>query len=337
MTIKFSDLQKNIVQGKISPVYFFTGEENFLKEEALGILKKHFFSDASSLQFNYNLYYAAESDAEKILDTALTLPFLSPRRLIVIKEAEKLKCYQQENLVNYLANPAGSACLVFMAEKMETKNKYLKLIQEAAEIVQFWPMYPRQVPSWIMQRVIGHGKKRISLAAAEYLQEIAGNNLWDLHQEVEKLLLYTDEQKEITIDDVAAVSGHIRCHNIFEYLRLLNKKDRLGALKVLVSLCAQGEQPIMILTQIYRRYQKMLIAKKYFFDKQPAQSVSQAMRSLGISSFFEPDFPDHLQNFSEQQLKGSLGLILEADREIKTGRKTGRLALEVLSYKLCSV
>lgn len=337
MEIKFSDFKRKVGQGVIAPVYFFSGEETFLKEEALGILKNHFFNDPSSIEFNYNLFYASETSGEKILSSALTLPFLSSQRLVVVKEAEQLKHFPQENLVNYLENPPASTCLVLVSEKTESKNKSIQLIRDKAETVRFWPLYARQLPSWIMQRIITQGKKRISLAVAEYLQEIVGDNLWDLSQEIEKLLLYTQDKKEITIEDIATLGGYFRQHNTFEYIKALVKKELPSAVNILSTLCNQGEQPVVILAGIYRRFQKMLIAKKYIFPNQGTQSVHQAMKVLGISSFFEPDFPEYLKYFSDQQLQELLHLTLDADRDIKTGRKPARLCLEILSYKVCSL
>jgi len=83
--------------------YLFLGEEDFLKEEEINRLKSQFL-DKSSEHLNYAVFYAQDKDFDTkgISETLYSWPFLSKRRLVLLKHAEELSPKDKESIINYL-------------------------------------------------------------------------------------------------------------------------------------------------------------------------------------------------------------------------------------------
>ncbi|PIY36985.1 MAG: DNA polymerase III subunit delta, partial [Candidatus Aquicultor secundus] len=58
-------------------------------DEALARLRKR-ISAQFDLDFNFDQFSGAETNAGKIMQAANTLPFMSDKRLIIVKDVEKL-------------------------------------------------------------------------------------------------------------------------------------------------------------------------------------------------------------------------------------------------------
>ena len=84
------ELQKAIKRKEISPLYFLYGEESFLLEKTLASLKENLI-DPSLHHFNLSVFNGRESTPQDILSSAKTHPLSGGYRMVVVKEADKLK------------------------------------------------------------------------------------------------------------------------------------------------------------------------------------------------------------------------------------------------------
>ncbi|MCL2389400.1 MAG: hypothetical protein FWC85_03345, partial [Elusimicrobia bacterium] len=176
--IKFSDFQKHIKSKKIAPVYFFAGEENFFLDKGLSEVERLVGADS----LNKEIFYAAETSATDILNAAQTIPFLSERRVIIIKALEKIRAPEAETLINLIGNPPESACLIFLYSgkfKKETVEYRKKLLNAASNskvsiAVDCRKLYERELSDFIRQEFSARGKS-VSLSAVEQIIEYSGD------------------------------------------------------------------------------------------------------------------------------------------------------------------
>src|SRR5580765_6748777 len=112
-----SALRRELAAGEIAAVYLVHGEEAFLKEQAAAEIRRSVLGEGSAEEAAWNLTIleAASSSLVEILDAARTLPMLAPRRLVLVKEAEKLREGDVESLKDYLKDPAPTSCILMVA------------------------------------------------------------------------------------------------------------------------------------------------------------------------------------------------------------------------------
>jgi len=84
------ELQKAIKRKEIAPLYFLYGDEPFLLEKTVASLQEELL-DPNLLHFNLTIFYGSESTPQDIISSAKTHPIAGGYRMVVVKEADKLK------------------------------------------------------------------------------------------------------------------------------------------------------------------------------------------------------------------------------------------------------
>src|SRR3990170_89833 len=88
--LDFDAFLRSLKKGEIRPAYYFHGDEEMLKDDAVRALLAAGL-DASTRDFNLDRRRAGELTADEFNTLALTAPILAARRVVVVSEAETLE------------------------------------------------------------------------------------------------------------------------------------------------------------------------------------------------------------------------------------------------------
>src|SRR5262245_49278138 len=100
-------LPAELAQGKIAPVYLLYGEATFLKEDAARRIREAVLGSAEAAAWNSHVLEGGSCSLFEILDAARTLPMFASRRLVWVKDAERLHESDGEDIKAYLEAPAA--------------------------------------------------------------------------------------------------------------------------------------------------------------------------------------------------------------------------------------
>ncbi|MCL2484925.1 MAG: DNA polymerase III subunit delta [Endomicrobia bacterium] len=335
--LKIQDFNKHISSKKISPVYLFAGEEAYLIDYCLK--KTESFLDAGDL--NKEVFYAADSSSEDILNALQTLPFLSEKRVIVVKDLHKIKAADAERLSSYIDNPVDTSCLIMLYPsnyKKETISKRKSLINDAISSkicvsADCRKQYESEVKEFIRNEFTQKGKTA-SIGVISRIVDENGTDLLNISNEIEKLSLFAGkDKKNITEEDIEKISGYTKEINTYSLSSYIEAKDLKNAMFVLEKLFEEGEEPVMILSAIVSAVRRMLDAKSKIEEQK--MSGQEAAASLRIHSFFAGPFLSNLKKHSLKNLKDSMKIMLKADTAIKTGTSDAVSALEKAILFVC--
>lgn len=206
------------------PVYYLFGEDDFLKEQQTRDLIAAAV-DPATRDFNLELRRASELDAEALDALLSTPPMLAERRVVVLRDVDKMKKAARTLLDRYLARPAHDTVLVLVSPSGAKADKTLS---ERATSVEYAPLTGDRLPRWVAyhaQHVLG---RTITPEAVALLVEAVGGDLAQLAVELEKLSSYTTE----TIDEraVSDVVGVRRGESLGDLLDAVAAKDASTAL-----------------------------------------------------------------------------------------------------------
>ncbi len=329
--LKPAQLQTEWKTKKFQPVYIFAGEETFLLEESLRQLVRHVAADS----LNFETFFGGDLSIDDVILAQQTLPFMADRRLIIVKDAHKIKNAETEKLAECLKAPASSSCLVLLwAEKMrkETKNSDLfSVAEKTGAVVEFRALYDRELPAWIAQKVTACGK-RIAPNAIECLIHESGPGLLDLSNEIEKLSLFVGDATQITPEDVETVSGHTRLANLNQLAETVEAKKTHEALRILEDLLVEGEIPLRILATLYRCMRRLLIAASLQHEK--GYSIEEVRSELRLHPYFDKSFFINLSRYRLNALTKNIELLMKADLELKSSSRPEHFVFEELLFAL---
>ena len=171
------------------------------------------------------------------------------------------------------------------------------------------------MPGWLQQEAKRQGKT-LAPGAARQIVEAAGQNLQEIHQELEKLILYAGAETAITSAHIAKLSSHSRTHTIFELVEALGQSQPDKALKVLARLLELGEHPSKIMVMLARQVRLLMRTREGLKRKLTARELA---KELGVAEFIAKKLQEQARGFRLAQLKSQLIRLHEADHQIKTG------------------
>jgi DNA polymerase III subunit delta len=215
------------------PVYYLFGEDDFLKEQATRDLVEA-AAERSTRDFNLEIRRAGDLDAESLDALLSTPPLLAERRVVVLREVDKLKKGARTLLDRYLARPAHDTVLVLVAPSGVKPDKALSA---HATVVEYAPLTGDRLPRWVSYHAQHALGRAITPDAVTLLVEAVGGDLAQLAVELEKLASYTSE----TIDEqaVADVVGVRRGESLGDLLDAVAAKDAdtaLGLIPIILQL-----------------------------------------------------------------------------------------------------
>lgn len=324
--LKYTDLISQINKNQISPVYLFVGKEEYLKEQALHFLAKKIVNEQSKY-FDYELFYAADTNANTVIDTVCTLPFMSSKKLVVVKNVDEWYKKDKSVILEYLNNHAKTSCLVFTADEFDYKDSLYKKIEEFNGVINFWVLFESDTKKWIVDR-FNKNNKTIESPAVDTLYEYGGEYLANLEKEIEKVVVYVNDRKEVTLEDIEFVSGHTRAETINQLLDKIGDKNVKDSLLILNELFEEGEHPIKILNWLTTRIKQMLIAQHLRKSVANEDSIFWQIRLFDKKSkiiFFR-----QLKKFTQDKLITMYNRCLYADWDLKTSKKTPKIVLQNL-------
>ncbi len=316
---------------KLKPVYLIYGRERLLLEEAVARLTRR-LADHADLDFNHDIFRGGVDEPEAIVAAAQTLPFMSEKRLVVIRDVHHINADGQRVLADYVANPAPETCLVLVAEKMAKNSVLYRTVQKAHGVIhEYEPPRKSEYPGWIAKRLGEYGKT-VTPAAAGRIFEVIGEDLERLQNEIDKICLYHDEKERLDTDDVDEVLSATTQASIFELTDSLGNRDARKALRTLENLVARNE-PVQAIYHMVVKHMRMLLATKALVERGTTNTGSIA-RELKTIPFVAGKYRDQCRNFSTRQLRAIVSHLVDIDFQVKTGRAELRTALEQFVVEL---
>ncbi len=316
---KYNDLLQDIRTDKWAPVYLLMGAEPYFTDKAAAAIIQNALPDEMR-DFNQSILYGMDTTVEDIGSEARMYPVMSDRRLVVVKDAQYLRNY--EELYKYCEDPLDSTVLVllFRGDKWPDKRRALyKNIAKVGFILESQPLRDFEMPQWIMGYFQGRGLS-IDPEGAALLAEYAGTDMSKIEVETDKLLKNLPEgHGKVTVQDIEKNVGVSREYSIFELTKALSVRDSAKALRVASGLgrAAKFAMPpavAMLFTHFYRilKYEALL-------EKNQRPTVQEKVAVLGCAPYFIQEYDAAVRAYPIQKCRRIISLLEEYDYRGKGG------------------
>jgi DNA polymerase III subunit delta len=316
-------LERHLKRQAIKPLYLFYGDEEFLMLRALGRLEEGLRDRWGEAPVRV-LREAQELELPEFLAETREASLWGPGQLLVLRRL-KLNTAALEAVNAYLDHPAPRAWVVLLAEGVKAKdwgrNPVWERLQRQEAALGFFRPKEAELYQWLT-REAGSLGKTLTLAAAQRLVEVVGDNLAELSQELEKLALYAGAEKSLTPNLVNQLATHSRTHNIFALVEALGEPGAHKRLSALGQLLDLGEHPAKILGMLARQL-RLLISLK---EGGPAGAAY--LSRLNLTPWVLKSLAQQAPRFSEAALRSHLSLLHQVDWQLKTSGGPPRLWLE---------
>lgn len=307
----FEAIHKNILEQKFSPIYFFCGEEgyfiDFLEQALLQqALQEH------ERDFNLDIFYAKDIEAQQILNASTQYPSFAERRIVLIREAQDFKAKVWEELENYFNKPIQTTILIFCHKHkaLDKRLRISKLIEKSSVYFVADKIKEEALPTWIANQVKHIGLK-IDVAECHLLAENLGNDLSRINNELDKLKAILPSGSSITKEVIEKWIGISKEYNLTEMSKAIIQHDFAKAIKIALYFekNPKAGSIIAVIAFLYPFFSKLLLYHTH-------QSKSDAeLRSMGL--FYVQDYKTGVKFYSPNKTIEVLHLLNEFDAKAK--------------------
>lgn len=310
-----SSIESGIESGQVAPFFLFHGPESFGRERlyrrAAAALRPQIAAD-----FNVDIFHGDDVDVERLLDLYNSYPMMAPRRVILLRDADRLSGPQCKVLEPMVESPADTTVFVATGIKLDMRRRLFSQMSRQGMAVEFKTPFDNKLPE-VVREMATDRKMQLAPDAVDRLCLYVGTQLAEMDNELEKLSIYLGEREgPVTAHDVEELVGVSRGASIFEFTDAVGRGDRRGAVELLRSLLDQGEEPHRIVPLLTRHLQLLLRTQQ--LEKQRLARDEMA-RGLGVAPFFLDNYRQQAQGVTPARLWRGLLALRRADDLLKTG------------------
>jgi DNA polymerase III subunit delta len=283
--VEYAAFLRAAERGQPPPIALLHGPDEQLLDDGLALVERGLFADASERALGREVLEGDAVSVETVVRSALTLPFMTSRRLVVVRRAQALAARGAETLTAYARDPNPTTCVLLLADEGLTASRerrsdhWLVGALPASALVALPLRKGRALEDWLKQRAAAEGLT-VSDEAARLLVQWVGDDGARLLGEARKAaLLGGPEHRAVGAEEVTAVVGEHRIGEVFELTRAVERRDVGQALRTLDRLLAT-EEPVFLLTLLTRNVRVALTVRDLAAAGQTAEQIARAVRPV---------------------------------------------------------
>lgn len=328
------EIEKQLKQKKILPVYYLFGEDTYSVDSIVDVIEKA-VQPFIATDFDKETLYGENQSFANIIGLASTFPFGSEKKLIIVKQAEKLKDKKEKKeIVNYFQSPTDFTVLVFIHDGTisNPQSDPYKTLANEGYLFEAKELKGKSLIEWLISTVEKKGKA-ISYENAQMLTDISGENRNILESQLEKIFIYVGDNKEITIDSIRGLSTSLKQYTIFDLTNAIGKKNKSASLKVAFNLLKNGMEPIQIIAMLNKYFTSLARLNELTSTN---TNEFQVARIMGTHPYFLKDYHSARRMYSDKHLTSAFSALLKADLSIKTTSLDDYTLISVLIAEIIS-
>ncbi len=317
---------KSIID-KIKRFYLFYGTNDYRLDERVSALVKAVIPEGGEV-FDLDRFEGRRCDVPELVNSVSTPPVMSPLRIVLLSNAEKLPASGQKMLSEFLDKIPEYSVLAMTASKADKRSGLFKKLLALDKKQSF--KYGEFTSSEAAKLVVGFAAergKKIDLRVADMLISIFGIDPYRLENEVEKLALYTGEEPGIEKKDLAFSAGFARIETPYDLPDLIFSGQLAAALALTSRALMSGISEMQILYILKNHLFRLCLSYNH-------GDIKEVMRVGQMPFFAAKTVMVHSGKIAPEAVFRGLADIFRAEYSLKSARFRPDFVIESLVTKL---
>ncbi len=347
-------------------IIFLFGEDTYRSRQKLKQLKEKFIREVDPSGSSLTVLNGETVKMKQIGESIGPGTLLAKKRMIII---EDLFTNKDQTILNkvyeYLKNKKSEDNIVIFwdhsikikktrnketAVKIDASGRERPLAKQQSQLFKFLDnkKYAQQfnqpsnteATTWTKKEAEKRGGK-ITYQAAQLLTSLVGSDLWQINNEIDKLLSYklSREPKltkggeiiSIEVEDVEMLVRGSFDENIFALTDAISNRNKAIATKLFEEQIEAGLADAYLINMIVRQF-RILLQIRQALDS--GMSSRKMISALKLHPFIVQKGINQVRRFNLDSLKSILSKLVEIDFKMKTGRADAKTMLNVLIAKI---
>ena len=334
------NLIKNLIAKNNLPNYLlFHGNEEYFIDYSIKYIKNKYI-DESYEDMNY-AEFDKVSNLKEYFEFADTFPFMSERKVCVLKEANFLTSTgsldkKEEKQLMKLIDNNESCITIFVIKdgKPDGRKKIVKKLKDKKAVYEFKRLSEGELTKYITVE-FKNKDYNISASDANYIANNSGYleyestvSLYHINNEIRKIISFVNERKNIRRSDIEDLIIKSVESNIFRLVDYICENNKKKAFEILDEMLLQNTPEQFIIHMIVRQYRML---HQYALLRKKGYSYNEIINKMKIKNFIAKKLSKQSTNLSIETIEYYLDKFLEVDRKIKKGEIDNRVGLELIT------
>lgn len=320
-----------------SPLYFILGKDSSECQEAIDLLLRVLLPPQEMREFALTLFEGAQVEETALGNALYSGSFFAKSRIIWIQQVDKVKKPIQENLEKYFSHPQPGQYLLLSAVSWQRNTTFYKVAEQEGIILDLAEIKPwekeKRLVAWVNKQATAM-RKLMSYQACQFLVKRIGNDQALLTQELEKLICYCSEKKEMTVQDIEAICSHQHVDSVWQWGEAIFRRDSAAALHMGNAFLTEGQPFLPLLRQIRSQFQIEYQVCLLLAQGKQAQDIAQQfpyMKGQILERHMQ-----QAQQYGLKAFKKGLLALDAAEMRAKNASVDEKILLELLMMQLTS-
>ncbi len=305
------------------------GTETYMIDGAVSMLKKVCLGPgAEDMDFSMIDTRTGEKfDIGKLEELISMPPWMSPKRLIVVKQSGLPGRELSDKETNILKDIPSSVVVVFFEDNVDSRKKAFKSFLQYGTVASMAGFEENELIGWISNR-FGKENIRIGFEAANSMASRCSGNMMELVNEINKVTLYCQSKKytEVTPEIVELCCPADLSGKIFDIMDACGSGNANIALGTLDKLLANKEPLVMIRASVMSHIKALIMAKE-------AGNPNVLIDRTGMNEFRAKKLCIQAKNFDMKSLIALYLTASDLDSDFRHGLIDERYSLEIVLVK----
>ncbi|GAC1477705.1 MAG: hypothetical protein NVS1B12_13290 [Acidimicrobiales bacterium] len=267
---------------------------------------------------------------DAVVDSARTPPFLTARRVLVVRDVGRWSSDQLAPLVEYLAAPEPTTALVLVAGGGQTSQKLANAVKKAGRLVDAGAPTGKAKTTWVTDHLKA-APIRLDAAAGQRVSEHLGEDLGRLPRLIDTLVAAYGEGARVGVAEIEPFLGGAGSVAPWDLTDAIDRGDTVAALDALARLTGAGERhPLVILASLHKHFAAMLR-----LDGSDIRGEQEAAAAVGMAPYPAKKALAQATRLGSRNIARAITLLADADLDLRGVKDwPDRLVLEVLVARL---
>jgi DNA polymerase-3 subunit delta len=313
--------------GELRPVYLLVGEEPYLERRVLTALKQAALVGAVP-GLNDEHLQAGEVPVERVLSAARTLPMMAKRRLVTVRGLERWEPRDGQDgdgksdppldrLLEYAKAPSPSTVLLLVGSGLDKRRRLVAQARTLGFLVSCEPLDRASLPAFI-QREARERQAELAPEVADLIAELAGPDLSQVADAVDRLSLFVGPNAAITEEAVAECVVKLRPSTVWELVGAVGRRDLGAALAALNEVYDPADRGLRLLGVLAWSMRQLV---RFDAAQRAGATPNEAAARAGVPPFKARELAGQLKGLEPADLERFILRLAELDLDLKGGSK----------------
>ena len=301
-------------------LYLIESDNHIILNKLLeDIVKENNFNMDEVIRFD-----VSERNINEVITELDTYSLFSTRKIVFAYDCVFLTTdktdieHDIDMFAKYINNPKEDNILIIACRKLDGKKNISKLVKEKFKLVESNIDYNE----YVKDKTKGY---KFSNSDISYFLSCMNEDIDRINNELDKLMMLKDSEKEITKSDIDLIVIKKIDDNIFDLIEAIIKKDKKRSLTIYNDIVNYGEEVFKIMISLANQVRLLLQVK--ILEKENDNDIAERLHLKNPKQLYF--LRQKMSMYSKKELADYLLKLSIMDEELKLGKSIDKIAFPI--------